>query len=76
MQLESEDQIDIVALIAKVWKSKKLIFKSMLVFGVLGVLVAISTPNQFTASSMFTPNYGNKSSSERRIKRFGFTSRN
>ena len=43
MQLESEDQIDIVALIAKVWKSKKLIFKSMLVFGVLGVLVAIST---------------------------------
>ena len=76
MQLESEDQIDIVALIAKVWKSKKLIFKSILVFGVLGVLVAISTPNQFTASSMFTPNYSNKSSWEWRIKRFGFTSRN
>ncbi len=36
MQLESEDQIDIVALIAKVWKSKKLILKSILVFGVLG----------------------------------------
>ena len=68
MQLESEDLIDIVALIAKVWKSKKLIFKSILVFGVLGVLIAISTSNQFTASSMFTPNYGNKSSGSGGLK--------
>jgi uncharacterized protein involved in exopolysaccharide biosynthesis len=68
MQFESEDQIDIVALIAKVWKSKKLIFKSILVFGVLGVLIAISSPNQYTASSMFTPNYGNKSSGSGGLK--------
>jgi uncharacterized protein involved in exopolysaccharide biosynthesis len=68
MQLESEDQIDIVALITKVWKSKKLIFKSMLVFGVLGVLVAISSSNQYTASSMFTPNYGNNSSESGGLK--------
>ncbi len=68
MHLESEDQIDIVALIAKVWKSKKLIFKSILVFGVLGFLVAISTSNQYTASSMFTPNYSNKASGSGGLK--------
>ena len=66
--LESEDQIDIVALITKVWKSKKSIFKSILVFGVLGVFVAILTPNEYTASSMFTPNYSNKASSSGGLK--------
>ena len=68
MVFESEDQIDIVALIAKVWKSKKLILKSILVFGVLGLLVAISTSNQYTASSMFTPNYGNKATENSGLK--------
>ena len=68
MEFESEDQIDIVALIAKVWKSKKFILKSILVFGVLGLLVAISTSNQYTASSMFTPNYSNKASGSGGLK--------
>jgi uncharacterized protein involved in exopolysaccharide biosynthesis len=59
--LQAEDQIDIVALLAKVWSHKKLIFRSVCVFGIIGVLVALSTPNQYTASSMFTPSSGGKS---------------
>jgi uncharacterized protein involved in exopolysaccharide biosynthesis len=57
-----EDQIDIIALLSKIWNRKKLILKAIAVFGVVGVLVAVSTPNQYTASSMFTPNYGGESS--------------
>ena len=60
--IQAEDQIDIIALLSKIWNRKKFILKSIAVFGVVGVLVAVSTPNQYTASSMFTPNYGGQSS--------------
>ncbi|MDA8957146.1 Wzz/FepE/Etk N-terminal domain-containing protein [bacterium] len=66
--LQAEDQIDIVALLAKVWSHKKLIFRSICVFGIIGVLVALSTPNQYTASSMFTPSSGGKSSGSSGLK--------
>ena len=53
---EAEDQIDIISLISKVWADRKFIIKSAVIAAVIGVLVAISTPNTYTASSMFTPN--------------------
>ena len=59
--LQAEDQIDIVALLAKVWSQKKLVFRSVCVFGIIGIVVALSTPNQYTASSMFTPSSSGKS---------------
>ena len=60
--LEAEDQIDIIALISKVWAGRKFIIKSAVFAAVIGVLVAISTPNTYTASSMFTPNSSGSSS--------------
>ena len=54
--LEAEDQIDIIALISKVWAGRKFVIKSVVIAAVIGVLVAILTPNKYTASSMFTPN--------------------
>ena len=63
-----EDQIDIIALLSKIWSSKKIIFKTIAVFGVLGILVALFTPNQYTASSMFTPNYSGQSSGSSGLK--------
>lgn len=62
VQPETEDQIDIVALLAKIWASRKFIVTIVGVFSVLGVVIALATPNQYTASSMFTPN-STKSSS-------------
>jgi len=59
--IQQEDQIDIIALLSKIWSSKKIILKTIVVFGVFGLLVALFTPNQYTASSMFTPNYGGES---------------
>lgn len=53
---EAEDQIDIIALLSKVWAGRKFVIKSAVIAAVFGVLVAILTPNTYTASSMFTPN--------------------
>ena len=58
--IQEEDQIDIIALLSKIWSGKKIILKTIVVFGVFGLLVALFTPNQYTASSMFTPNSGGK----------------
>jgi LPS O-antigen subunit length determinant protein (WzzB/FepE family) len=59
---EAEDQIDIIALLSKVWAGRKFIIKSAVIASFIGVLVAISTPNTYTASSMFTPNSSGSSS--------------
>ena len=66
--LQAEDQIDIVALLAKVWSHKKLIFRSVCVSGIIGIVVALSTPNQYTASSMFTPSSSGKSTGSSGLK--------
>ena len=60
---EAEDQIDIIALISKVWAGRKFVIKSAVIASVIGVLVAILTPNIYTASSMFTPNSSGSSTS-------------
>ena len=39
---EAEDQIDIIALLSKVWVGRKFIIKSAVIAAVIGVLVAIS----------------------------------
>ena len=59
--IEAEDQIDIIALISKVWAGRKFIIKSAVIAAVIGVLVAILTPITYTASSMFTPNSSSSS---------------
>ena len=59
---EAEDQIDIISLISKVWAGRKFIIKSAVIASIIGVLIAISTPNTYTASSMFTPNTSSSSS--------------
>jgi LPS O-antigen subunit length determinant protein (WzzB/FepE family) len=39
---EAEDQIDIIALLSKVWAGRKFVIKSAAIAAVIGVLVAIS----------------------------------
>ncbi|MDC1462428.1 Wzz/FepE/Etk N-terminal domain-containing protein [Polaribacter sp.] len=66
--LQTEDQIDIIALLSKVWYHKKSILKTVVIFGVIGIIVALSTPNKFTASSLFTPNYSGQSGGSSGLK--------
>ena len=51
----NEDEIDLIALIKSLWLGKKIILKISSGFAVLGILVALSSPVVFTASSTFLP---------------------
>jgi uncharacterized protein involved in exopolysaccharide biosynthesis len=50
-----EDQIDLIELIKKVYKEKKLIFKVTLISVVFGVVYALFQPNEFTSTTTFIP---------------------
>ena len=56
-----EDSIDIIALLQSIWKGKKLILKTGLVFMILGLFIAIFSQNEYTASTTIVP----QSSSEK-----------
>ena len=53
-----EDEIDIVELLKKVYKEKKLIFKYSFVAAIAGIIFALFQPNQYTASTTFIPQLG------------------
>ncbi len=50
-----EEEIDIMALIVRLWEKKWFIVKVTCVFAVLGVFVAIFTPKEYTASCVVVP---------------------
>ncbi|MAV05255.1 MAG: exopolysaccharide biosynthesis protein [Flavobacteriaceae bacterium] len=50
-----EDEIDLIALIKSLWISKKFIIKLTAAFAALGVVVALLSPIEYTASSTFIP---------------------
>ena len=56
-----EDSIDIIALLQSIWTGKKLILKTVLVFMILGLFIAIFSQNEYTASTTIVP----QSSSEK-----------
>lgn len=57
----NEDEIDLIEIVKKLWKNRNFIIKVTLVFAVLGFIVAISTPNVYTASCTMVPQTGQKS---------------
>lgn len=56
-----EDSIDIIVLLQSIWTGKKLILKTVLVFMILGLFIAIFSQNEYTASTTIVP----QSSSEK-----------
>lgn len=55
INLKDEDSIDIIALLSIIIKSRKFILKCMSVFFVLGVIIAILSPVNYSASTVFVP---------------------
>ena len=53
--LNTEDSIDIIALLKDFWSARKTILKITLIFAFLGFFVAIFSKNEFTASTTFVP---------------------
>jgi len=56
----TEDEIDLVEIVQKLWRNRKFIIKVTIAFAVLGFIVAISTPNVYTASCTMVPQTGEK----------------
>jgi len=52
---ENEDEIDLVELLKKVYVEKKLIFKTAFFSAVIGLVYALTQPNEFTSSTTFIP---------------------
>ena len=50
-----EDEIDLIELLKKVWSSKRFIIRWTGYFIVVGLVVALLSPKEFTASSTFIP---------------------
>ena len=59
-QMPQEEEIDLVEVIRKLWNNRKLILKITIVFMVLGVLVALFSPKEYTAGCTMVPQSGDK----------------
>ncbi len=56
-----EDEIDLIEIAQKLWKSRKLIITITVAFALLGLFIALFTPNVYTASCTMVPQTGEKS---------------
>ncbi|WKD86094.1 Tyrosine-protein kinase etk [Polaribacter huanghezhanensis] len=52
---QEEDTIDIIALLKTIWISRKWILKTVFVFMLLGLFVAVFSKDEYTASTTFVP---------------------
>lgn len=55
-----EEEIDLVEVIRKLWKNRKLIIQITVVFMVLGILVALLSPKEYSAGCTMVPQTGDK----------------
>ena len=54
-QQVSEDEIDLIELLKKVYKEKKFILKTSILTALFGIVYALFQPNEFTSSTTFIP---------------------
>ena len=54
-QRESDDEIDLIELLKKVYSEKKFILKTSILAALFGVVYALFQPNEFTSSTTFIP---------------------
>ena len=56
------DEMDLLALAKTFWQGRKTVAISMLVCGVIGIFVALQSPNVYTATRIMVPQMGDGSS--------------
>ncbi len=61
--LPQEQEIDLLELAKKVWNSRKLILKVCGIGTLIGLIIGLSTPKEYTASTLIAPEGYRKSSS-------------
>jgi len=60
-QVFEDDSIDLIALLKQIYQRRKLIVLSALAAAILGVIVALATPNTYTSGATFIPQTGGDS---------------
>lgn len=55
MQRSLEREIDILSMIKTLWKERKTVLRTTLIFMVIGLFIAIFTPKEYTASTTIVP---------------------
>lgn len=63
LQSVQEQEIDLLELAKKVWDSRKLILKVCGIGAVIGLVIAFSTPKEYTSKILIAPESTTKSSS-------------
>ncbi|MEI7525273.1 MAG: GNVR domain-containing protein [Mariniphaga sp.] len=58
----NNDEIDLITLFQPIWLERKKIIKWIVIGGVIGLMVAILTPNQYVATSILAPSGTDNSS--------------
>jgi len=62
--ISEEDEIDLIALAKTFWKGRKTVIRAVIVGAVIGLLVAILSPKEYTASTVIVPQTGQSPSSK------------
>lgn len=57
-----DDEIDLIALAKTIWDERKFIIKTVFIFMLIGLFVALFSPKEFTASSTMVPQLSNSKS--------------
>jgi len=58
---QTDDEIDLIALAKQVWNGRKIIFIALGIGAVLGLFVALTSPKEYTASTVMVPQMSNGS---------------
>jgi LPS O-antigen subunit length determinant protein (WzzB/FepE family) len=53
-----DEEIDLISLAKTFWKGKRILFKSVIVFGIIGFIVAIFSPKEYVAKTVMVPQVG------------------
>lgn len=61
--IQEEQEIDLIALVKRLWKKRKFVIYVTLAFMVLGLLVALFSPKVYTTSCLFVPQTSSKGAS-------------
>lgn len=54
-KVASDDEIDLIPLLKTIWESRKFIIKTIIIFMVVGLIVALTSPKEYIASSTMVP---------------------
>ena len=55
MNTHKDDEIDLIALLKTVFIARGFVFKTTILFAILGLILAVSSPTKYKASSIFMP---------------------